>query len=62
VQGAKLGVETGIEGAKAAGSAGVGLVEGGQAQAKERWEEDKQSTRETAHEDAAQAKRQARTP
>lgn len=58
----KTGAETGVEGVKAAGKAVGGLVEGGTAEAKEKWNEGKQDTKATAHEGAADVDREASVP
>jgi hypothetical protein len=62
VAGAKTGLKTGLEGVKALGGAGVGLVEGGSSEAKTRWKEGKQETRQTANEGAAETRRKGSTP
>ena len=59
-KGAETGAKTGVEGVKAFGDATVGLVEGGQAEAKTRWQEGKQTTKQTARGGAAETKQEAR--
>jgi len=58
----KTGAETGVEGVKAAGKAVGGWVEGGSAEAKEKWNEGKQDTKATANEGAANVDREASVP
>ena len=58
----KTGAETGVEGVKAAGKTVGGWVEGGSPEAKEKWNEGKQDTKETAHAGAADVDREASVP
>jgi hypothetical protein len=62
VEGAKTGVTTGVEGVKTFGDATAGLVEGGSEEAKRRWRQGKERTKETAHEGAASTRAEARSP
>ncbi len=55
-EGAKTGVTTGVEGVKTFGSATAGLFEGGSDEAKRRWREGKEKTKDTAHEGSAATK------
>jgi hypothetical protein len=61
VEGAKTGVTTGVEGVKTFGDATAGLFEGGSDEAKRRWREGKERTKETAHEGAASTRAAARS-
>jgi hypothetical protein len=61
-QGVKTGALTGVEGVKTFGSSAVGLVEGGSDEARARWRDGKRATKQTAHEEAAETKREAHVP
>jgi hypothetical protein len=61
-QAVKTGAETGVEGVKTAGRTVGGWVEGGSKEAKEEWKEGKQETKETAHDGAADVRREATVP
>jgi hypothetical protein len=62
VAGAKTGVTTGVEGLKTFGKSVGGLVQGGSAQAQQKWREGKAETKRTAHEGAAEVKQQSKSP
>lgn len=59
VEGAKTGVTTGVEGVKTFGKAVGGLVQGGRAEAKQKWNAGKADTKRTAHEGAADTRKAA---
>ena len=61
-QGAKTGAKTAVEGVKTFGSATAGLVEGGTDEAKARWKEGAEQTKETAHEGGAETKKRSKVP
>jgi hypothetical protein len=61
-QAVKTGAETGVEGVKTAGRTVGGWVEGGSKEAKEEWKEGKEDTKETAHDGAADVRREATVP
>jgi len=61
-EGAKTGVKTAVEGVKTFGSATAGLVEGGTGEAKARWKDGSEQTKETAHAGGAETKKRGRVP
>lgn len=58
-EGAKTGAKTAIEGVKTFGQGAAGLVEGGRDEAKVRWNEGAEKTRETANDGAETTRRKA---
>ena len=61
-EGVKTGAKTAVEGVKTFGSATAGLVEGGKDEAKTRWKEGAEQTKETAHEGGAETKKRSKVP
>jgi hypothetical protein len=59
---AKTGARTGVEGVKTAGKAVGGLFSGGPDEAKAKWNEGKQATKEEAKEGASQVDEEANVP
>ncbi|AKV02142.1 hypothetical protein AKJ09_08805 [Labilithrix luteola] len=56
-EGVKTGAKTAVEGVKTFGAGAAGLVEGGKDEAKVRWNEGAEKTRETANEGAQNTRR-----
>lgn len=59
---AKTGARTGVEGVKTAGKAVGGLFSGGPEEAKTKWNEGKQATKDEAREGASQVDESASVP